>query len=159
MYKYIKTVTLTPLNADGSAPTLMASSYEHKDWRNAISTSYYPAPLVVEVWEAEEGEQAEHYTDEFVRYIRCGRYRGRKINNAARQKILQAVRELQPNQFIRLRRLTPTEYLRLMDVEDADIIKMLSTGQSDAALYKQGGNSIVVNVLEEIFKHLFINLN
>lgn len=156
--KYIKTITVTPLNSDGSISTLMATGYESKDWRNAISTGWHPAPMVVEVWKAEDGETPEHAIgiDEFIKYMRCGRYRERKIVNAARQKILQAVRELQPDQVLRLRRLTAKEYLALMDVQSEDAEKMQSVN-SDKEIYRQGGNSICVNALSEIFKSLFIN--
>lgn len=54
----------------------------------------------------------------------------------------------------RIRKLTPTECLRLMGVNDADISKMKSAGISDSQLYKMAGNSIVVNVLEAIFRNV-----
>ena len=154
--RYIKTVTVTPLNADGTISTLMATGYDNKDWKNAISTGYFPAPMVVEVWEAEDGEIAEAGIDEFIKYMKCGRYRGEHIANAARPKILQALRELQHNQFLRLRRLTAKEYLALMDVTAADAQKMQSVNNS-TQLYKQGGNSICVNVIKKIFKSFFIH--
>ena len=56
----------------------------------------------------------------------------------------------------RVRRLTPRETWRLMGVRDADIDKA-SRINSNTALYKQSGNSIVVSVLEAIFTQLFIN--
>ena len=54
----------------------------------------------------------------------------------------------------RIRKLTPTECLRLMGVSDADIEKMKSAGISDSQLYKMAGNSIVVDVLEAIFRNI-----
>jgi hypothetical protein len=54
----------------------------------------------------------------------------------------------------RLRRLTPKECWRLMGFDDADFEKAAQVN-SNAQLYKQAGNSIVVNVLEAIFKELF----
>ena len=54
----------------------------------------------------------------------------------------------------RIRKLTPTECLRLMDVSDEDIQKMKGAGISDSQLYKLAGNSIVVSVLEGIFKNM-----
>lgn len=56
------------------------------------------------------------------------------------------------------RRLTPKEYFRLMGFKDADYKICKENGISDTQLYKQAGNSIVVNVLEEIFKNLLKNL-
>ena len=54
----------------------------------------------------------------------------------------------------RIRRLTPKECWRLMGFSDTDFEKARATGNSDTQLYKQAGNSIVVNVLEEIIKKL-----
>lgn len=53
----------------------------------------------------------------------------------------------------RIRKLTPKECWRLMGFDDEDFDKA-SKICSNAQLYKQAGNSIVVNVLEEIFKEL-----
>lgn len=53
------------------------------------------------------------------------------------------------------RRLTPKETWRLMGVNDGDIDKA-SMLVSNTSLYKQSGNSIVVPVLEAIFRQLFI---
>lgn len=55
----------------------------------------------------------------------------------------------------RIRKLTPRECGRLMGVDDEDISKMEQV-QSNAQLYKQFGNSIVVDVLCAIFKNLNI---
>lgn len=54
------------------------------------------------------------------------------------------------------RKLTPKEYWRLMGMTDEDFDKCVDAGISDCQLYKQAGNSIVVNVLEAIFEKLFI---
>lgn len=54
-----------------------------------------------------------------------------------------------------VRMLTPKECWRFMGFTDEDISKAIEIGISDTQLYKQAGNSIVVNVLEEIFKQLF----
>lgn len=54
----------------------------------------------------------------------------------------------------RIRRLTPLECWRLMGFDDEDFYKAKKAGMSDTQLYKQAGNSIVVNVLEEILKKL-----
>lgn len=59
----------------------------------------------------------------------------------------------------RIRKLTPTECWRLMGFDDSDIQKCISMGISNTQLYKMAGNSIVVNVLEEIFKKLFMEEN
>ena len=53
----------------------------------------------------------------------------------------------------RIRKLTPKECWRLMGFGDADYAKA-SQVNSNTQLYKQAGNSIVVNVLEGILKNL-----
>lgn len=55
------------------------------------------------------------------------------------------------------RRLTPKETWRLMGVNDDDIDKA-SQLVSNTSLYKQSGNSIVVPVLEAIFRQWFIEI-
>lgn len=54
----------------------------------------------------------------------------------------------------RIRKLTPKECWRLMGFDDSDFEKAAKVN-SNAQLYKQAGNSIVVNVLEGIIKKLF----
>lgn len=58
------------------------------------------------------------------------------------------------NHFMKIRKLTPLECWRLMGFGDDDFYKVKSIRMSDTQLYKQAGNSIVVNVLEAIFKKL-----
>lgn len=53
----------------------------------------------------------------------------------------------------RIRKLTPRECGRLMGVSDEDITKMAAVN-SNSQLYKQFGNSIVVDVMCEMFKNL-----
>ena len=52
-----------------------------------------------------------------------------------------------------IRKLTPREYWRLMGFSDSDFNKA-SQVCSNTQLYKQAGNSIVVNVLERILERL-----
>ena len=59
------------------------------------------------------------------------------------------------NESIKVRKLTPLECWRLMGFNDEDFKKAKEIGNSNTQLYKQAGNSIVVNVLEKIFKNLF----
>lgn len=56
---------------------------------------------------------------------------------------------------LRIRKLTPKECWRLMGFDDEDVEKA-ATVCSNSQLYKQAGNSIVVNVLMAIFKELFV---
>ena len=57
------------------------------------------------------------------------------------------------NKDLRIRKLTPKECWRLMGFDDEDFEKA-SQVNSNTQLYKQAGNSIVVNVLEAILKNL-----
>lgn len=66
----------------------------------------------------------------------------------------QELCHIQPN--YRIRKLTPRECGRLMGVSDEDISKMESVN-SNTQLYKQFGNSIVVDVLVAMFKNLNID--
>ena len=51
---------------------------------------------------------------------------------------------------LRIRKLTPKECYRLMDFSDEDFHKAEAVN-SNTQLYKQAGNSIVVNCLTAIF--------
>ena len=55
---------------------------------------------------------------------------------------------------IRIRKLTPRECFRLMDFDDEDFDACLYIGMSNAQLYKQAGNSIVVAVAYYIIQSL-----
>ena len=54
----------------------------------------------------------------------------------------------------RLRKLTPRECLRLMGFDDRFKIVV-----SDTQMYKQAGNSIVVNLFIEILKEIYLKNN
>ena len=56
----------------------------------------------------------------------------------------------------RIRKLTPKECFRLMGLHDDEIDKIQSTGISNSQQYKLAGNSIVVDVLEAVFRNLFL---
>lgn len=66
----------------------------------------------------------------------------------------QDIVRIDPN--YRIRKLTPRECGRLMGVFDEDISKM-ELVNSNTQLYKQFGNSIVVDVMCEMFKNLNID--
>lgn len=55
---------------------------------------------------------------------------------------------------VRIRKLTPLECFRLMGFNDEDFYKVEKVN-SNTQLYKQAGNSIVVDVIEEIYEQLF----
>ena len=55
----------------------------------------------------------------------------------------------------RIRKLTPRECFRLMAFSDEAFDKAQKAGVSNSQLYKQAGNSIVVDVLYYIYKNLY----
>ena len=56
---------------------------------------------------------------------------------------------------LRIRKLTPKECWRLMGFKDSEFEKAQKVN-SNAQLYKQAGNSIVVDVLERILENLLL---
>lgn len=58
---------------------------------------------------------------------------------------------------VRIRKLTPRECLRLMGWKDEQIDKIVAAKISGTQQYRQAGNGIVVQVLEAIFKALFLS--
>lgn len=54
----------------------------------------------------------------------------------------------------KIRKLTPMECWRLMGFYDEDFKKAKASGVSDHQLYRQAGNSIVVDILQAILKNL-----
>ena len=60
-------------------------------------------------------------------------------------------------QSYRIRKLTPRECFRLMGVSEVYIDKIQQSGVSQSQQYKMAGNSIVVDVLEHIFRKMFVD--
>lgn len=58
---------------------------------------------------------------------------------------------------LRIRKLTPKECFRLMGFDDEDFEKAEAVN-SNTQLYKQAGNSIVVDVLEYLFTNLQVSV-
>lgn len=90
------------------------------------------------------------YTDGIASTLTAGHYNVPKIADTAMIKLYESVKL----QHI-IRKLTPRECGRLMGVSDEDISKMAAVN-SNTQLYKQFGNSIVVDVMCEMFKNLNI---
>lgn len=80
--------------------------------------------------------------------------RGR-VGKGVAQTINTSCQQVTMEPSCRVRKLTPLECWRLMGFSDEDYNKAEEVGISDTQLYKQAGNSIVVNVLMEIYKNLF----
>lgn len=60
------------------------------------------------------------------------------------------------SQNLKIRKLTPKECWRLMGFDDEDFEKAAKVN-SNTQLYKQAGNSVVVNVIEAIFNNLLVD--
>ena len=90
----------------------------------------------------------EQRSDEGLRFFKddvCGTIR--TIDAGGDKRVIE--------EGFKIRKLTPRECFRLMGMRDDDISKIQSTGISNSQQYKMAGNSIVVDVLEAIFKNLF----
>ena len=90
----------------------------------------------------------EQRSDEGLRFFKdniCGTIR--TINSGGDKRVIE--------EGFKIRKLTPQECFRLMGLNDNDIDKIQNAGISNTQQYKMAGNSIVVDVLEAIFKNLF----
>ena len=69
-------------------------------------------------------------------------------------KVIGLGKVLYKDKVYRIRNLTPRECGRFMGVSDNQIDR-LEAIHCNSTLYKQFGNSIVVNVMEEMFRRIF----
>ena len=101
----------------------------------------------------------------------------RQAFNHNKGKILNAVDKMNEDEYIRLRKLMPRESLRLMGISEEHIDRMLNPREElqklgyteeqinemlvvemdEEQIYKQAGNSIVVDVLYHLFRKMFID--
>lgn len=79
-----------------------------------------------------------------------------ELETTKTKEFIEQVRGHQPMNY-RIRKLTPRECFRLMGVSESDIDKIQAAGISNSQQYKMAGNSIVVDVLEHIFRKLFVD--
>src|SRR5206468_8864902 len=56
----------------------------------------------------------------------------------------------------KIRRLTPLECLRFMGFDDEDNKKLKTNNISDTQIYKMAGNSIIVDVVEQLIQQILI---
>jgi len=122
---------------------------ENKEIVDTIQT--FPKEGVVLIPEATKKGYKEAYNGDGVYINRPHQKRG-----CVQSQMIQTIKtgcDIGVIDNLRIRKLTPKECWRLMGFDDEDFDKA-SKVNSNAQLYKQAGNSIVVNVLEEIFKEL-----
>jgi site-specific DNA-cytosine methylase len=79
----------------------------------------------------------------------------KNVINASKDMVCEALHNLTPKCYFRLRLLTPSEYFRLMGVDTGSIIKLISSSVSREQLVKQAGNAIVVDILFFLYKSVF----
>lgn len=91
------------------------------------------------------------YPNSKLRRGRVGKERANTIDTRPHQAVITEDSDMEN---IRIRKLTPRECWRLMGFDDEDFNKARAVN-SDTQLYKQAGNSIVVNVLEAIMGNMF----
>lgn len=128
--------------ASGVARTLMACSYKHVPQvaiKNATKTGYTMA-------EVGDGIDLAYPNSE----TRRGRVQPQQSNTLTTNDNLGVLVDDQP---IRIRKLTPKECWRLQGFSDAQYEKAAAVN-SNSQLYKQAGNAVTVNVVEEIGRHI-----
>lgn len=128
--------------ASGVARTLMACSYKHVPQvaiKNATKTGYTMA-------EVGDGIDLAYPNSE----TRRGRVQPQQSNTLTTSDNLGVLVDDQP---IRIRKLTPKECWRLQGFSDAQYEKAAAVN-SNSQLYKQAGNAVTVNVVEEIGRHI-----
>lgn len=126
----------------GVARTLMACSYKHVPQvaiKNATKTGYTIA-------EVGDGIDLAYPNSE----TRRGRVQPQPSNTLTTNDNLGVLVDDQP---IRIRKLTPKECWRLQGFSDAQYEKAAAVN-SNSQLYKQAGNAVTVNVVEEIGRHI-----
>ena len=74
------------------------------------------------------------------------------LNACGGENRMPKITTSEPN--YRIRKLTPYECWKLMGFSSQDFKKASDAGTSNSQLYKQAGNSIVVDVLEALFRSL-----
>ena len=128
--------------ASGVARMLMACSYKHVPQvaiKNATKTGYTMA-------EIGDGIDLAYPNSE----TRRGHVQPQQANTLTTNDNLGVLVDDQP---IRIRKLTPKECWRLQGFSDAQYEKAAAVN-SNSQLYKQAGNAVTVNVVEEIGRHI-----
>lgn len=133
-------------------PTITATAYNNANENNCYTLGHFPKAEVLEVWNDNNCNSKESY----LKLLEYSIEDKESVKNACADDIIDTVKNLKPGEYIRLRKMSPREQFRFMGVSEDDIEKLVSSGVPDAELYKQAGNSIVVDVLYEIFKRLLV---
>ena len=108
-------------------------------------------------WHESEHEQRIECREDGVTNTITGVSKDCLVVDPKRGQKEMGVLERQHNLPFRVRRLTERELFRLMDLSEEDIDKIQAAGISKTQQAKMAGNSIVVNVLYEIFRKMFVD--
>lgn len=153
---------------NGKQPSLQDRIYDINGISTAITTSFMPSILETPVIAASRGrnkdnpsartagidlEQRLEINSQGLCNTLTTVQKDNYVVEPVKETYLQkSIRETTENNInLRIRKLTPLECFRLMGFDDEDYYKAAKVN-SNAQLYKQCGNSIVVNVLEKIFE-------
>ena len=129
-------------SADGLSPTMDSCSGGNRMPKVLVKEATKKGYAEAQAYDSINLEQPNSKT----RRGRVGKQVAQTLNTAPQQAVVES--------SLRIRKLTPKECFRLMGFDDADIDVLIENGVSNTQLYKQAGNSIVVNVLEAIFDNL-----
>ena len=119
-------------------------------------TQYYQQDRIYDADEIALCQSANEIFNPWYAVAMRGREGNQEIEMSKREEanaITTVQKDSMATNNLRIRKLTPKECWRLMGFDDEDFDKAQKVN-SDTQLYKQAGNSIVVNVLEAIFKEL-----
>lgn len=130
------------VHANGIARTLMACSYKHVP-QVAIKNATKQGYSMEEVGDGIDLAYPESET-------RRGRVQPQQSNTLTTSDNLGVLVNGEP---IMIRKLTPKECWRLQGFSDAQYEKAAAVN-SNSQLYKQAGNAVTVNVVEEIGRHI-----
>lgn len=149
------TNTITSVQKDNYVVVLIDDTYKNRETREY--EDYSPtlragrSGLKVRTANKQGYDLAEDGDSVDLAYPQSKTRRGRVGHDVS--KTLMASDSMGTVDNYRIRKLTPKECWRLMGFDDADFRKAEQVN-SNTQLYKQAGNSIVVNVLEGILKNL-----
>lgn len=134
---------------NGKQPSLQDRIYDSEAISTCITTSFMP---FITIPEATKKGYSEAYDGDGVYINRPHQKRG-VVQNQMIQTLKTSGNDIGVVENMKIRKLTPLECWRLMGIDDSDYQKAQSVS-SNAQLYKQAGNGIVVDVFSEIVKKL-----
>lgn len=149
---------------DNLQPSIQDRIYDSNAISPAVTTCYHPNIKI----DIEDGIPISEATEKGYSLAKDGDYvnlqfpdsktrRGRVGKEVAQTLLCNdsngVVEKVDDSPRYRIRKLTPLECWRLMGFSDEDFNKAAKVN-SNSQLYKQAGNSIVVNVLMAIFKQM-----